>query len=72
MLLQKINNNKEIIGVFGLGYIGLPTAINFSKKKIKVYGFDIDKTKVNKLNNGKSYLSSVNSLELKKAKKMVL
>lgn len=69
MLLQKINNNKEIIGVFGLGYIGLPTAINFSKKKIKVYGFDIDKTKVNNLNNGKSYLSSVTSLELKKAKK---
>ena len=32
MTLLKKKKNNEIIGVFGLGYIGLPTAINFSKK----------------------------------------
>ena len=68
-LLKKIKKNNEIIGVFGLGYIGLPTAINFSKKKIKVYGFDTDKSKVNKLNKSQSYISSIKSEDIKKAKK---
>ena len=45
MLKNKIKKNKEIIGIFGLGYVGLPLALNFAKKKIKVYGFDIDKKK---------------------------
>ena len=67
-LLKKIKKNNEIIGVFGLGYIGLPTAINFSKK-IKVYGFDTDKSKVNKLNKSQSYISSIKSEDIKKAKK---
>ena len=39
MLLKKVKKNQEKIGIFGLGYIGLPLALNFSKKKIKVYGF---------------------------------
>lgn len=68
-LLKKIKKNNEIIGVFGLGYIGLPTAINFSKKKIKVYGFDTDKSKVSKLNKSQSYISSIKSEDIKKAKK---
>ena len=68
-LLKKIKKNTEIIGVFGLGYIGLPTAINFSKKKIKVYGFDTDKSKVSKLNKSQSYISSIKSEDIKKAKK---
>ena len=68
-LLKKIKKNNEIIGVFGLGYIGLPTAINFSKKKIKVYGFDTDKSKVSKLNKSQSYISSIKSKDIKKAKK---
>ena len=45
MLDKKIKKNKEIVGIFGLGYIGLPLALNFSKK-LKVYGFDIDKEKI--------------------------
>ena len=68
-LLKKIKKNNEIIGVFGLGYIGLPTAINFSKKKIKVYGFDTDKSKVSKLNKSQSYIGSIKSEDIKKAKK---
>ena len=48
-LLKKISLNKETIGVFGLGYIGLPLALNLSRKKIKVFGFDIDKEKINNL-----------------------
>ncbi len=69
MLKKKIKNNKEIIGVFGLGYIGLPLALNFSKKKIKTYGFDTDIVKINKLNKSQSYLSNISSKEILKAKK---
>ena len=68
-LLKKINQNKEIIGVFGLGYVGLPLALNFSKKKIKVFGFDVDQKKINYINKNKSYLSHIKSDEIKKAKK---
>ena len=68
MLDKKIKKNKEIVGIFGLGYIGLPLALNFSKK-LKVYGFDIDKEKIKKLSKGQSYLSNIDSKEILKAKK---
>ena len=63
MLDKKIKKNKEIVGIFGLGYIGLPLALNFSKK-LKVYGFDIDKEKIKKLSKGQSYLSNIECLRL--------
>ena len=36
----------KTIGVIGLGYVGLPRALQFCKKNFKVYAFDIDKKKV--------------------------
>lgn len=68
-LLKKIKENKEVIGVFGLGYVGLPLSLNFSQKKIKVYGFDNDKSKIEKINKSKSYLSHISSKEISNAKK---
>ena len=44
-LISKIDSKKTIIGVIGLGYVGLPLACIFAKKKFVVYGFDIDKKK---------------------------
>ncbi|MDA9996073.1 nucleotide sugar dehydrogenase [Candidatus Pelagibacter sp.] len=69
MLKNKIKKNKEIIGIFGLGYVGLPLALNFAKKKIKVYGFDIDKKKIKTIQENKSYLSHINSKEILDGKK---
>ena len=69
MLKKKIKENKEVIGVFGLGYVGLPLALNFSQKKIKVYGFDNNKSKIEKINKSKSYLSHISSREISNAKK---
>ena len=43
------------IGIIGLGYVGLPLAKAFCEKETSVIGFDIDKSKVNSLNKGKSY-----------------
>lgn len=44
------NNNTKIIGVIGLGYVGLPLAVEFAKK-FKVYGYDINQNRVKELNN---------------------
>tara|TARA_B100000886_G_scaffold144974_1_gene98580 strand:+ start:11447 stop:12754 length:1308 start_codon:yes stop_codon:yes gene_type:complete len=69
ILKKKIKDNKVNIGIIGLGYVGLPLALNFAKKKIKVYGFDIDKSKVQLLKSKKSYLNHVKKHDLKVALK---
>ncbi|MAZ79897.1 MAG: UDP-N-acetyl-D-glucosamine dehydrogenase [Gammaproteobacteria bacterium] len=61
------NPSKELlnVGVIGLGYVGLPLAMLFLKKNIVTYGFDIDKSKVDMLQNGKSYIGHIDSSEIK-------
>ncbi len=59
ILKKLIDTNKATVGVIGLGYVGLPLALLISKKKFKTYGFDIDKEKINMLNNKKSYISHI-------------
>ena len=49
IILKKNNCKSSIIGVIGLGYVGMPLSLSFSKSGIKVIGFDIDKKKLNKL-----------------------
>lgn len=46
MLKKKVLNEKTIIGIFGLGYIGLPRSIQFAKKGFKVIVFDTDEKKI--------------------------
>ena len=53
--------NYKNIGVIGLGYVGLPRALQFCKRSFTVYGFDIDKNKIKELKKGKSYLSNISS-----------
>jgi UDP-N-acetyl-D-glucosamine dehydrogenase len=48
-IIKKIKSKKSKIGIIGMGYVGLPLAVLFSKKKFTVYGFDINKQKVNLL-----------------------
>ena len=45
-LLSKIKNKKSVIGIVGLGYVGLPLVREYSRKKFKVIGIDIDKKKL--------------------------
>jgi len=47
------------IGIVGLGYVGLPLAIQFSKSGLKVVGIDVDPTKIESLNAGKSYIGHI-------------
>lgn len=46
------------IGIIGCGYVGLPLALRFADVGQYVTGFDLDKTKVEKLNAGKSYIQT--------------
>ena len=47
------------IGIIGLGYVGLPLAIQFAKSGAQVLGIDVDETKVNALNAGESYIKHI-------------
>lgn len=56
--------NKKI-GVIGLGYVGLPLAVEFAKHKVNVVGFDINSNRVQELQNGRDHTLEVSEDELK-------
>tara|TARA_B100000674_G_C37962606_1_gene972873 strand:+ start:2244 stop:3524 length:1281 start_codon:yes stop_codon:yes gene_type:complete len=62
---------KISIGVIGLGYVGLPLAVEFSKK-YKVYGFDINKTRIDELKKGYDSSLEVSSEKLKECSNLQL
>ena len=66
-LINKINDKSAKIGVIGLGYVGLPLAIEFVRAGFEVTGIDIDETKVNSIKNKKNYINDVDDNILKKA-----
>ena len=65
-LLNKIKSQKITCGVIGLGYVGLPLAVEFAEAGLSVIGFDIDKKKMDLANKGFSYIKDVKSSDLKK------
>ena len=58
-LIQKIKSHKATVGVIGLGYVGLPLVIRFAEEGFNVLGFDVDGEKVEKLNQGLSYIKHI-------------
>ena len=58
-LKNKLVNKEAVIGIIGLGYVGLPLAIVYQKAGLKVIGFDIDITKTESLNDGKSFIHHI-------------
>ena len=60
-LLQKIESNNIKVGVIGMGYVGLPLAIEIAKSDIQVVGIDVAESKVDAINSGESYISDVPS-----------
>jgi UDP-N-acetyl-D-glucosamine dehydrogenase len=58
-LKQKIESSDATIGVIGLGYVGLPLALEFTKVGYRVMGIDLDGRKIEALNAGESYIEDV-------------
>jgi UDP-N-acetyl-D-glucosamine dehydrogenase len=58
-LLKKIENKDIVVGVVGLGYVGLPLAVEKAKAGFKTIGFDIQSEKVNLVNKGHNYIGDV-------------
>lgn len=63
-LLEKINSKEAVLGVVGLGYVGLPLAVEKAKAGFKVIGFDIQQKRVDMVNKGKNYIGDVVDEEL--------
>ena len=68
-IIDKINNKSAKIGVIGLGYVGLPLAIEFTNAGYEVTGIDVDEKKVDYINSGKNYIKDVDDTKLKNAVK---
>lgn len=58
-LLRKISEKKIVAGVVGLGYVGLPLAVEKAKAGFKTIGFDVQEEKVNLVNQGRNYIGDV-------------
>jgi UDP-N-acetyl-D-glucosamine dehydrogenase len=58
-LRKKIETQSAILGVIGLGYVGLPLAVEKAKAGYKTIGFDIQESKVRMVNAGKNYIGDV-------------
>lgn len=65
-LIKKIANKEMIVGVVGLGYVGLPLAVEKANAGFETIGFDVQKIKVDMVNQGHNYIGDVVDSDLKK------
>src|ERR1700722_12322803 len=65
-LEEKIKNRTARVGIIGLGYVGLPLAMEFAKAGFSVTGIEIQESKGSQLNRGESYVQDVPTDTLKK------
>ncbi len=63
-LIEAIRRHDARCGIIGLGYVGLPLALEFARAGLRVVGIDIDKTKVDAIMAGKSYIVDTSDAEI--------
>lgn len=63
-LLGKIEDKEAVIGIVGLGYVGLPLAVEFAKCGFRTIGFDVQRQKVDLVNQGRNYIKDVQDADL--------
>ena len=68
-LLKRIKERTSVLGIIGLGYVGLPLAVEFGKK-YKVIGFDINEKRIEELKKGVDKTQEVSEKELQKTDKL--
>ncbi|MFB0955668.1 MAG: nucleotide sugar dehydrogenase [Alistipes putredinis] len=64
LLLEKISGKEINVCIVGLGYVGLPLAVTCARAGFRTKGFDVQASKVEKVNNGENYISDVEDSEL--------
>ena len=64
-LKEKIESKKAKVAVIGLGYVGLPQALEIAKAGLSVLGIDLDKDKIESIQNNKSYINDIKDEDLK-------
>lgn len=64
-LEEKIENRTAKIGIIGLGYVGLPLAVEYASKGFRVVGIDTNEKKVTKINQGENYIPDVDDKRLR-------
>ncbi|AOY91532.1 UDP-N-acetyl-D-glucosamine dehydrogenase [Cupriavidus sp. USMAA2-4] len=67
-LIARLNGRESIIGIVGLGYVGLPLMLRYSAVGFRVLGIDIDAVKVEKLNQGQSYIEHISAANIARAR----
>lgn len=65
--LERIQNKEVVVGVVGLGYVGLPLSLVFAEAGVRVIGFDIDSSKIEKLESRQSYLKHISAERIEKS-----
>ena len=63
-LTERIRAKQAKVGIIGLGYVGLPLAVEFARAGFDVTGFDVDETKIAAINGGNSYIPDVPNADL--------
>jgi UDP-N-acetyl-D-glucosamine dehydrogenase len=64
-LLARIERRSARLGVIGLGYVGLPLAVEFGKAGFHVVGIDVEESKIAQLKKGRSYVADVPSADVR-------
>ncbi len=64
VLLGRIRDRSARVGVVGMGYVGLPLAVEFAKAGFRVVGYDVSERVVSSIKAGRSHIQDVESAEL--------
>jgi UDP-N-acetyl-D-glucosamine dehydrogenase len=64
-LLKRVENKDITVGIVGLGYVGLPLAVEFGNAGIRTIGIDVNQARVDQLNAGDNYIQDVNDADFK-------
>ncbi len=69
ILEEKIASRRARVGIVGLGYVGLPLAVEFAKAGFTVTGIDLNAAKTERVNAGESYVGDISSAALSRARR---
>ena len=67
--IEGFSSRRSVVGIVGLGYVGIPLILRYCAVGVKVIGLDIDASKVDRLNEGKSYIAHLPDARIAEAVK---